>query len=151
MHIRIIHDAQIEFLILCDINCFLHFLENYILLYQLHVIESFTLFEYLFESGKCKVSFRKSKHYKVVSIYLVDVSRMTFKVNWCRNSCIQKVFISSFARKEDVCIIRVKWPVILRRKLIICVRLKKLIARKIRCVNETNMLQNTFIVLHQEV
>ena len=42
MHIRIIHDAQIEFLILCDINCFLHFLENYILLYQLHGIESFT-------------------------------------------------------------------------------------------------------------
>ena len=83
MHIRIIHDAQIEFLIRRDINCFLHFLENYILLYQLRVIESFTLceFEYLFESGKCEVSFRKSKHYKVVSIYLVDVSRMTFKVN----------------------------------------------------------------------
>ena len=115
------------------------------------MMHKLNLFEYLFESGKKEVSFLKSKHYKVVSIYLVDVSRMTFKVNWCRNSCIQKVFISSFARKEDVCIIRVKWPVILRRKLIICVRLKKLIARKIRCVNETNMLQNTFIVLYQEV
>ena len=42
MHIRIIHDAQIEFLIRCDINCFLHFLDNYILLYKLHGIESFT-------------------------------------------------------------------------------------------------------------
>ena len=90
MHIRIIHDAKIEFLIRCDINRFLHFLEitfcymNFIVENLSHLNQSnFSniLFEYLFESGKSEVSFRKSKHYKVVSIYLVDVSRMTFKVN----------------------------------------------------------------------